>query len=63
MGGIMTANDAIEFLLAGAAAISVGTANFVDPFAPVEILRGIEQYCTRHGIQSVSELSGALEVE
>ena len=56
MGGIMTANDAIEFLLAGASAIQVGTANFVNPGATMEIIDGIEAYLDRHGFSHVSEI-------
>ncbi|MCX7019469.1 MAG: dihydroorotate dehydrogenase [bacterium] len=59
MGGIMTGTDAIEFMLAGASAISVGTANFVNPAAGRDILSEIGGYCERHGINRVSELIGA----
>ena len=62
MGGIMTGEDAVEFLLAGASAVAVGTANFVDPLAPVKVLEGIEAYLDRHGIASVREIVGALRV-
>lgn len=61
MGGIMTATDAIEFLLAGATAIQVGTANFVEPTAAIDILHGIEEYMSRHGIESVQDIIGALK--
>ncbi len=61
MGGIMNANDAIEFMLAGASAIEVGTANFIDPAVTVKIVRGIEEYCERHQIKNVSDLIGALD--
>ncbi len=60
MGGIMTAEDAIELMLAGAAAVSVGTANFVNPRASLEIVEGIEAYLKRHGISDVKELVGAV---
>ena len=63
MGGIATATDAIEFLLAGASAIEVGTYNFVDPAATVQIVEGIENYMLRHGISDVSELIGALQID
>ena len=56
MGGIMTATDAIEFLLAGANAIAVGTANFVNPMAAVEIIEGIEDYCKSNGVSDVNEI-------
>lgn len=62
MGGIMNAADAIEFMLAGATAVQVGTAIFKDPFIPVEIIKGIETYLLRHKIQSVSELIGGLQM-
>lgn len=62
MGGIATASDAIEFLLAGASAIEVGTYNFVDPTATVKIVDGIENYMRRHGFASVSDLVGALQL-
>ncbi len=61
MGGIMTARDALEFILAGATAVAIGTANFVNPTAAVEVLDGIEGYCQRHGIADIKELVGALE--
>lgn len=62
MGGIMNATDAIEFLLAGASAIQIGTANFIDPTTPVKVLEGIEEYMNRHRIERVSDLIGALEL-
>ena len=62
MGGIATASDAIEFLLAGASAIEVGTYNFVDPTATVKIVDGIEDYMRRHGFASVGDLVGALQL-
>lgn len=58
MGGILTWHDAVEFLLAGANAVSIGTGNFINPVAPLEVLKGIEEYCERHGFSSVSELVG-----
>lgn len=63
MGGIMTARDALEFLIAGASAVSVGTANFVNPHAAIDVLEGIEDYCRRHAIASIGELVGSLAVE
>ena len=62
LGGIMNAADAIEFLLAGASAIQIGTANFVDPAVTVKVARGINDYLDRHGYKHVSELIGALQV-
>jgi dihydroorotate dehydrogenase (NAD+) catalytic subunit len=61
MGGIMNATDAIEFILAGASAIQVGTANFIDPFVSLKIIDGIEEYMFRHKISSVKELIGGLQ--
>lgn len=61
MGGICTGEDAIEFILAGATAVSVGTANFMNPCASIDVLHGIERYCEDNGIRSISELKGALE--
>ena len=62
LGGISSATDAIEFLLAGASAIEIGTANFIDPTISVKVAKGIVEYCERHGIKNVSDLTGALEV-
>ncbi|MDD2327848.1 MAG: dihydroorotate dehydrogenase [bacterium] len=62
MGGICNWQDAIEFLLAGATAIQVGTCNFVDPAASVKIVEGIGEYLERHNIASVSELVGAMKI-
>ena len=61
MGGIATAEDAIEFLLAGATAVSVGAVNFMNPYATVEIVDGIEQYMTKYGVEDVQELIGAVD--
>lgn len=62
LGGIMNAADAIEFMLAGASAIQIGTANFIDPTVSVKVVDGINDYLDRHGYKSVSEIIGALEV-
>lgn len=62
LGGIMNARDAIEFLLAGASAIEIGTANFIDPTVTVKVAEGINEYLDRHGFKSVQEIVGALEV-
>lgn len=62
MGGICTTTDAVEFLLAGASAIQVGTYNFVDPSATEQIVLGIEDYMQRHGFSDIGELTGALEL-
>ena len=61
MGGIMTAEDAIEMILAGATAISVGTANFVNPKATMEIVDGIEKYMKQYHVENINELIGAVE--
>jgi dihydroorotate dehydrogenase (NAD+) catalytic subunit len=61
IGGIMNETDAIEFFLAGASAIQVGTANFIDPAISVKILEGIEKYIDDNGFSSMSRLIGALE--
>ncbi len=59
MGGIVTAEDAIEFILAGATAVAVGTANFVNPGATMDILAGIIQYMEKYGVKDINELVGA----
>ncbi|KAB2954484.1 dihydroorotate dehydrogenase [Heliorestis acidaminivorans] len=59
MGGITTAEDAIEFIMAGATAIAVGTANFVNPKATIDILEGIEAFCLQEGINTLQDLVGA----
>ena len=61
MGGIATAEDAIEFLLAGASAVAVGAMNFVNPYATVEIVEGIEAYMKEYGIKNVVELIGGVK--
>ena len=62
MGGIMNGIDAVEFMLAGAKAVAVGTATFADPYAPLKVIDGIEDYLKRHNYKSVSEIVGALEI-
>ena len=61
LGGIMNATDAIEFLMAGATAIEIGTANFIDPTVTVKVVEGIGEWLDRHGIADVNEIIGALE--
>ena len=61
MGGIMNATDALEFMIAGASAVQVGTALFIDPTIPVKIIDGISEYMERHKIQSVNEIIGSLQ--
>ncbi len=60
MGGIGSAEDAIEFLLAGASAVAVGAMNFVNPYTTVEVVEGIEAYMKQYGIENVTELVGAV---
>ncbi len=60
LGGIMNATDAIEFMLAGASAIQVGTANFIDPQVSIKIINGIEDYCNKNGIENARDLTGGL---
>ncbi|MBF1310772.1 MAG: dihydroorotate dehydrogenase [Porphyromonadaceae bacterium] len=62
MGGISSAKDAIEFLLAGASAVEVGTYNFVDPSVTTQIVDGIEDYMHRHGFTDIQDLIGALQI-
>jgi dihydroorotate dehydrogenase (NAD+) catalytic subunit len=60
IGGVGSASDALEFILAGACAVQVGTALFLDPEAPLKIVEGLEEYCGRHGITDINELVGAV---
>jgi dihydroorotate dehydrogenase (NAD+) catalytic subunit len=62
LGGIMSARDAVEFLIAGASAIQVGTANFIDPSVTVKIANGIDNYLVSHGIEHVSEVVKTLDL-
>ena len=62
LGGIMNWEDAVEFLLAGASAIEIGTANFIDPAITVKVANGINDYLERHGYSSVRDIIGALEI-
>lgn len=61
MGGVSNGTDAVEFMLAGATAVAVGTANFVNPHATVDVIDGIIDYCEEQGVTDVNELIGALE--
>ncbi|MBQ4228521.1 MAG: nitronate monooxygenase, partial [Bacteroidaceae bacterium] len=61
LGGISCAKDAIEFLLAGASAIEIGTANFLDPTVSVKVAQGINEYLEKHGFKSVKEIIGICE--
>ena len=62
LGGIVTPEDAVEFMLAGATAVQVGTANFADPRATERLARGLASWCRSHGVEQVSSLTGALQV-
>ncbi|HEV3473411.1 MAG TPA: dihydroorotate dehydrogenase [Actinomycetota bacterium] len=62
-GGITDANDALELILAGASAVAVGTANFIDPRAAIDVTAGIADYMQRHGIERVEDLVGAVKLE
>jgi len=61
MGGIRNAEDALEFLMVGASAVAVGTANFVNPYATIEVIDGIAAYMERHGIADINELIGCVK--
>lgn len=61
MGGIQNAEDAIEFMMAGATGISVGTANFINPYATVQIVEGIKEYMSQYGIKDINELIGCVK--
>ena len=63
MGGIMNARDAIEFFLAGASAVQIGTANFIDPTVSMKVLEGIEDYLNRHKFNSIYDIIGAMTIE
>ncbi len=62
LGGIMNATDALEFLMAGATAVEIGTANFIDPAVTIKVIDGINEWLDAHGIKDVHEIIGALEV-
>jgi dihydroorotate dehydrogenase (NAD+) catalytic subunit len=62
MGGIMDARDALEFIIAGATAVQVGTANFVDPFVWGKILDGIADYMRRHQVSRIADLVGRIDL-
>ena len=61
LGGIRTASDAIEFIIAGASAVAVGTATFADPTCATSLVEGIKQYCIKNGIRNVKDLTGSLQ--
>lgn len=61
LGGIRTASDAVEFIIAGASAVAIGTANFVEPGCAGKIVEGIRKYCERKGIENIKDLTGSLD--
>ncbi len=63
IGGITSAADAVKFLLAGASAVQVGTATYLNPLAALEVVEGLAAYCARHGVARVADLTGALELQ
>ena len=60
IGGIATTEDALEFMIAGASAVQVGTANFYDPSASIKVIEGLENYCAQYGIENISEIVGSV---
>jgi hypothetical protein len=63
MGGIMDERDAIEFILAGATAVALGTVIFVNPRAPADVVEGMERYLVEHGVRSIAQLRGQVKVD
>ena len=63
MGGIMTAEDALQYIIAGATMVAVGTANFINPRAPLDVLNGIKTYMKKHKILKYNKLVGSLKVK
>ncbi len=61
IGGITSARDALEFMIVGASAVQVGTANFVDPLATLKVVQGLEEYCLRHGLENIRSVIGSLQ--
>lgn len=62
MGGIINGEDAIEFMLAGANAISIGAGNFIDPYTSVNTVKGIEEYMKKHNIEDINSIVGTVEM-
>ena len=60
LGGIMNAKDAIEFIMCGATAIQIGTANFIDPAVTVKVIDGINEWCDNHGVKDIHEIIGVI---
>jgi dihydroorotate dehydrogenase (NAD+) catalytic subunit len=63
MGGISTASDIVEFMLAGATAVQIGTASYWDPRATETVVGGLEAWCREHGVERLAELTGGLQTE
>jgi len=61
MGGILTAEDALEFMIAGATGVAIGTANFIEPTSCLRVIEGLERYCTESGMSDIRQLIGSLE--
>jgi dihydroorotate dehydrogenase (NAD+) catalytic subunit len=61
MGGIRTASDAIEFIIAGASAVAIGTASFIEPGCTIKIIEGIKKYCARNNISNMKDIVGSLK--
>ncbi|OPZ81907.1 MAG: Dihydroorotate dehydrogenase B (NAD(+)), catalytic subunit [bacterium ADurb.Bin431] len=62
IGGIATAEDALEFIIAGAAAVQIGTAGFVHPDAALRVVEGLEDFCRREGLANLAQLRGSLQL-
>ena len=61
MGGIMCAEDALEFIMAGASAVSIGTANFHNPNVTLEVIDGMKQFCEKNGVKDINDLVGCVK--
>ena len=62
MGGIVNGDDAVEFMLAGASAISIGAGNFIDPYTSINTVKGIEDYMKKHNIEKVEDIIGKVQM-
>ena len=62
MGGIINGNDAVEFMLAGATAVSIGAGNFIDPYTSIKTISGIEDYMKKYNIENVNDIVGKVEM-
>ena len=61
LGGIMNAEDALEFLMVGATAVEIGTANFIDPAVTIKVIEGMNDWLDRHGVKDVNEIIGVID--